>query len=178
MSGCELVLEKLERAQENLLRAADTIPADSWRMAPREAAWSAAEVVAHLMMVERAVLTAAAKILKKQPREIPLHKRFRLPFALVERRLIRRKSPIPMDPQLLREKEAMLAELRDIRGRTLALMEETRDRDLSAYRWRHPFLGTLNAYEWFSFLGSHQIRHEKQIREIAAALPGNDSLKK
>ena len=67
MSGCELVLEKLERAQENLLRAADTIPADSWRMAPREAAWSAAEVVAHLMMVERAVLTAAAKILKKQP---------------------------------------------------------------------------------------------------------------
>ena len=83
-----------------------------------------------------------------------------------------------MDPQLLREKEAMLAELRDIRGRTLALMEETRDRDLSAYRWRHPFLGTLNAYEWFSFLGSHQIRHEKQIREIAAALPGNDSLKK
>jgi hypothetical protein len=29
----------------------------------------------------------------------------------------------------------------------------------------------LNAYEWFSFLGSHQTRHEKQMREIATKLP-------
>jgi hypothetical protein len=50
-------------------------------------------------------------------------------------------------------------------------MEETRGRDLSVYSWRHPFLGYLNAYEWFSFLGSHQIRHEKQMREIAIGLP-------
>jgi hypothetical protein len=65
----------------------------------------------------------------------------------------------------------MLVELREVRKGTLALLEETRNRDLSAYRWRHPFLGSLNAYEWFSFLGSHQIRHEKQMREIAASLP-------
>jgi len=51
------------------------------------------------------------------------------------------------------------------------LIKETTNRDLSVYRWRHPFLGSLNAYEWFSFLGSHQIRHEKQMREIAANLP-------
>jgi len=88
----------------------------------------------------------------------------------VEMRLLRMKTPIPMDPQLLREREAMLAELGEVRERTLALILETRNRDLTAYRWRHPFLGSLNAYEWFSFLGSHQIRHEKQMREIAANL--------
>jgi DinB superfamily len=98
-------------------------------------------------------------------------KRFHLPFALAEIRFVRMKTPIPMDSQLLREKDAMLAELGQVRGRTLALIEETRNRDLSVYRWRHPFLGSLNAYEWFSFLGSHQIRHEKQMREIAANLP-------
>jgi hypothetical protein len=76
-----------------------------------------------------------------------------------------------VDPQLLREKETMFAEVREVRGRTLALIEETSNRDLKAYRWRHPFLGSLNAYEWFSFLASHQIRHEKQMREIAANLP-------
>ena len=64
----------------------------------------------------------------------------------------------------------MLAELREIRGRTLALLLDTRNRDLTVYRWRHPFLGSLSSYEWFSFLGSHQIRHEKQMREIVANL--------
>jgi uncharacterized damage-inducible protein DinB len=165
------ILEKLDRAQRNLLRAADAIPADLWKTCPCEGAWSAAEVIAHIMTVERLVVGTAGRILRKQPKHIPMLKRFRLPFALAEIRFVRMKTPIPMDSQLLREKDAMLAELGQVRGRTLALIEETRNRDLSVYRWRHPFLGSLNAYEWFSFLGSHQTRHEKQMREIAANLP-------
>jgi DinB family protein len=127
--------------------------------------------MAHVMTVERAVIAAANRIFRKEPKHIPMLKRFHLPFAFVERRLLRLKTPIPIDPQLLCAKEAISAELRDVRGHTLALIERTRDRDLSVYRWRHPFLGSLNAYEWFSLLGSHQIRHEKQIREIAKSLP-------
>ena len=165
------ILEKLDRAQHNLLRAADAIPADQWKACPREGAWSAAELIAHIMTVERAVVGAAGRILRKQPKHTPLLKRFRLPFAFAEIRFVRLKTPIPVDLQLLREKDAMLAELREVRVRTLALIEETRNRDLSAYRWRHPFLGSLNAYEWFYLLGSHEIRHEKQMREIAKALP-------
>ena len=167
----ERILEKLDRAQHNLLRAADAVPADLWKTCPRQGAWSAAELIAHIMTVERTVVAAAGRILKKQPKHTPLLKRFRLPFVLAEIRFVRLKTPIPMDLQLLGEKDAMLAELREVRRRTLTLIEETRNRDLSAYRWRHPFLGSLNAYEWFFLLGSHQIRHEKQMREIAASLP-------
>ena len=167
------ILDKLARAQASLLRAADAIPAELWNKRPTESRWSAAEVMAHVMTVERVVVTAASRILRKEPKQIPLLKRFRLPFVFVfvERRLLRLKTPIPIDPQLLCAKEATLAELREVRRHTLALIERTRDRDLSAYRWRHPFLGSLNAYEWFSLLGSHQIRHEKQMREIAKNLP-------
>ncbi len=171
MPQLEPIQKKLYRAQQNLLRAADAIPAQLWKTCPREGAWSAAELIAHIMTVERAVVAAADRILKKQPKPTPVLKRFRLPFAFAEMRLIRLKTPIPVDSRLLREKDAMLAELREVRERTLAFMEETRNRDLSAYRWRHPFLGSLNAYEWFFLLGSHQIRHEKQMREIAAGLP-------
>jgi hypothetical protein len=87
-----------------------------------------------------------------------------------EIRFVRLKTPIPVDRALLRAKKAMLAEVRDVRGRTLALIEETKTRDLRAYRWQHPFLGSLNAYHWFALLASHQIRHEKQMREIAVVL--------
>jgi hypothetical protein len=92
--------------------------------------------------------------------------------------MVRLKTPIPVDPQLLCGKEAMLGELREVRRHTLALIDETKDRDLSAYRWQHPFLGSLNAYQWFLLLGSHQIRHEKQMREIAADLPKQSAASK
>ena len=65
----------------------------------------------------------------------------------------------------------MLAELRHVRERTLAFIQETRGRDLTQYRWRHPFLGSLNTYEWLRFIASHQVRHAKQMQETAAALP-------
>jgi hypothetical protein len=167
----EPILEKLARAQRKLLRAADAVPADRWQTALKPGTWSAAELVAHLMTVERSVIRTADKILQKVPKPVALWKRFHFPLAAVELRVVRRKSPLPIDPALLREKEAMLAELRDVRERTLALLEETKGRDLSAYLWRHPFLGFLSAYEWFSFVASHEMRHEKQMREIAAGLP-------
>ena len=153
------------------MRAADSIPADQWQRSPGKGAWSAAELIAHLMTVERSIIAIADRVLKKQPRHVPFFKRFHLPMALVERRLIRRKTPIPLDMQLVGEKEAMLAELREVRDRTLAFMEGTKERDLSAYRWRHPFLGSFNTYEWFAFIASHEIRHEKQLRQIATLLP-------
>lgn len=165
------IVRKLDRAQKNLVRAADAIPAELWKTPPREGAWSAAEVTAHVMMVERTVIAGASRVLQKPPKRIPLLKRFRLPFAVAEMRLVRMKSPIAMDPQLLREKEIMLGELEMVRRHTLELMEKTKDRDLRVYRWRHPFLGSLNGYDWFAFLASHQIRHEKQMREIAGCLP-------
>lgn len=92
-------------------------------------------------------------------------------MALVEARLIRRKSPIPLDPQLVREKEEALAELRETRRRTVTFLEQTKGRDLGVYRWPHPFLGVLNMYEWFQMIAAHELRHEKQMHEILERLP-------
>ena len=171
MPSIEAIIGKLTQAQEGFLRAADAVPADLWKTSPENGAWSAAELVAHLIMAERHILGTAGKMTQKPAVTAPLHKRLHFPLALVEARLIRRKTPIPLNLELVREKEAMLGELRDVRGRTLAFLNETRDRDLSAYGWRHPFLGRLNFYEWFEFVGCHQIRHRKQMQEIADNFP-------
>jgi hypothetical protein len=171
MPSLEPILEKLSRAQKRLVRAADAVPAELWKTAPMEGAWSAGELMAHVVTIERTVIAAASRILQKQPKHIPVLKRFRLPFALAEIRVVRMKTPIPVDPQLVRDKEVMLAELHEVRRQTLGLIAKNTGRDLSVYRWRHPFLGSLTAYEWFAFLAAHQIRHEKQMREIAGRLP-------
>ena len=138
---------------------------------PGEDRWSAGELVGHLITVERAILRNVDKVLQKLPRSLPFYKRFHIPMAVVELRLIRRKSPIPINDQTIGEKEAMLAELREVRERTLAFIEETRGRDLSPYSMPHAFLGTLNVYGWLQMIASHEIRHTKQLREVATALP-------
>lgn len=171
MRPIEPIVHKLACAQTGLLRAADAVSAEQWKSGPGNGAWSAGELVAHLIMVERGVVGTADRVTQKPARPTPLWKRLHLPLALVEARVVRRKTPIPLDPQLVREKEAMLAELRNVRERSLAFLDETKNRDLRAYYWRHPFLGNLNLYEWFEMIAAHELRHTKQMQEIAAALP-------
>jgi len=164
------ILENLACAQTELLRAADMVPADQWKTTPAEGRWSAGELTGHLITIERAIIGRADRLLSKPPKEVAFFKRFHIPMMVVESRLIRRKTPIPLDPGIVREKEEMLVELRQVRERTLAFIEETMERDLSKYRMPHPFLGTLNTYEWFQMIASHEIRHTKQMREIARTL--------
>ncbi len=171
MRSLDPTLTKLARAQAAFFRAADAVPPEHWNTQPHANEWSAGELVAHLVMVERAVVGGADRISQKIPKSIPFHKRFHIPIWIVESRMIRRKTPIPLDQGLIGTKEEMLAELRAARERTLAFMEETKDRDLSAYCWEHGFLGMLNIYEWFEMIAAHEIRHTKQMKEIAAHFP-------
>ena len=171
MRSLATIIENLARAQSELMRAADAVPAEQWKTRPAEGRWSAGELIGHLITIERAIIGRTDKVLRTPPKEVPFFKRFHVPMAVVESRVIRRKTPIPLDPGIVHEKEEMLAELRQVRERTLAFIGETMERDLSKYRMPHSFLGTLNTYEWFQLIASHEIRHTKQMREIAGALP-------
>ena len=167
----EPILDKLDGAALRLLRTSDSVPAQYWNARPAQNCWSPAEIIAHVIMVERAVIAYAQKVLTKPPKRFPLHKKLHLPILLAENRIILRKTPIPLDPQLVREKEAALAELRETRDHTLAFLEQTKGQDVSVYRWPHPFLGTLNMYEWFQMIAAHEIRHAKQMQKFVGTLP-------
>lgn len=171
MPSLQSITENLARAEKQFFAAADSIPADQWKCCPADGRWSAGELVCHLIQVEATIIKNAGRVLQHPPKPRPLSKRFHLPMALVETRLIARKTPIPLDPSLVREKEEMLEQLRDVRERTRIFMHETAGKDLRKYHMPHPFLGTFNLYEWFQVIASHQSRHTKQMKEIAATLP-------
>lgn len=166
----EGILEALAKARQGLLQAVDAIAGEAWMKSPGDARWSAAELIGHLIQVERGVLAKADRIIQHPPRAIPLLKKMHLPMALVEARIGRRKSPMPVTPELLRDKEEMIGELRSTRERTQAFLAETRSRELGEYYWAHPALGMLNVYGWMRFLAAHEVRHTKQMREIGDAL--------
>jgi len=103
----------------------------------------------HLIQVERAIIKNAGRVRQSPPRPRPLSKRFHLPMVLVESRIIPRKTPIPLAPAMVCEKDEMLAQLREVRERTRIFMEEASGKSLRKYHMPHPFLGTMNLSEWF-----------------------------
>jgi hypothetical protein len=56
--------------------AADAIAGETWRNCPGLNAWSAAELVAHLVVVERGVITNVDRLTQKSPIPVPFLKRF------------------------------------------------------------------------------------------------------
>ncbi len=161
----------LDRCRANLLAVCESVPADRWQQSPGSNKWSAAEVVAHLTLVEQAITDGARKLAGAEPKHFTFWQRLHPPVQVVAWRGVKRESPIPMDRSLLGAKQDMLARLVEARVKTTALLEENRDRDLRRWRWRHPFLGAISYYDWFRVIGYHELRHAKQIREIVDSLP-------
>src|SRR5260370_34957766 len=101
--------QKLARAQTAFFRAADAIPGEKWDKCPGLNQWSAAELVAHLVVVERGVVTNADRLTQRAPSPIPFPKRLHFPMWLGRDRVIPRKTPVAVDERLKAEKETRLA---------------------------------------------------------------------
>ncbi|MGH9805590.1 MAG: DinB family protein [Candidatus Acidiferrales bacterium] len=170
MADLRPLVERLGHARTSLLSVVEQIAPEQWNQRPEPNCWSAAEVVAHLNMVEAAVLKGMQKLLATEPRPVPFWKRVHIPPIVNLSRLVKVKTPIPLDPALLAEKEKMLARFSALRSETLALLEANRERDLRRWRFPHPFFGSLNGVGWIKMLAYHEARHTKQMREIAGSL--------
>ena len=170
MSDMEAIVAKLNRTRAGLLAAVERVPAEGWQKRPGNGGWSAAEVVAHLTMIETAVVSGATKWVQTEPKPVPFWKRLHLPPALGVLRLVKVKSPIPLDASLVGEKDVMLERFRTVREQTLAFVESNRERDLRRWRRPHPFMGSFNGNTWLKFIGYDEVRHTRQILEIVKSL--------
>ena len=117
-------------------------------------------------MVEERTIFGMKRLLRAAPQPVPLRKRLHLPLAIATWRGRKVRTPIPLDPALVRDKQESFAGLIAAREATVAFIESTRGTDVSLHRFEHPFLGSLNMYEWFRMIGYHELRHAKQIREL------------
>src|SRR5258706_5682801 len=125
------IVANMGRAQQGLWRAADEVPANQWKTRPGEGRWSAGELVGHLITIEEAILRNLDKLVQKPPKSVPFYKRFHVPMAVVESRLIRRKTPIGTDDAMIRGKEEMLSGLREGWEKNLEFLRENMERGLS-----------------------------------------------
>lgn len=164
------IAQRMDGVRRGLVSVAETVPAEHWQKRPAPDSWSAAEVIAHLSMVDTAVADGMERTLQHEAPPAPFWKRLHVPPKVVEWRFPKARTPIPLDSSLLAEKETMLERFRAGRERILAVVNANRHRDLSRWRFPHPFFGSYNMHTWLKMLYHHEIRHTKQLREIARSI--------
>ena len=136
---------------------------------PRSGDWSAAEVVAHLALVEDGVGRLISKSIKKarEDRVGPDVSDESLVSSLDEYRVIenevKRTAPTRITPTDPRPLDESLAGLEQSRAKLREALIAGSDLDLASIRQPHPVLGELNLYQWALFVAQHEERHRRQI---------------
>ncbi len=165
---------ELERTREGLLAAIAHTPADIAAQRPCADAWSIAEVVEHLLIVENGIgrllgrLGKQAETLGPETSTasiIPSLDRFALKD--VRRRI---QSPTAVAPTGRMTLDEAVTALAESRRRILELVHRVSGRAIGDLTAPHPLFGSLTFYQWLLFLAQHEERHTMQIRETARRL--------
>ena len=136
---------------------------------PGENEWSVAEIVHHLHLVEDRVIKELKKELANPPQRLGLLRRL-VPTAIVSLRLVKVKAPKSMNPITPPDKETNIASYEATRSKLKELCASSGRAQLKQVIFKHPFLGTINGVATVSFVGYHEQRHLKQIREVLRKL--------
>lgn len=170
------LLDYAEARRGDLLAAVAEVPEPLRHRRPGADAWSVAEVLEHLLLVERGVARLLSRRIERAKaagleRETETAS---LLGSLDRFGLLERRSPMPV-PDLVRppgtlSARAAAAALAESR---LALLEALAQGDglaLDTVTAPHVRLGPLTLYQWVLFVGQHEARHTAQVRAIRQQL--------
>jgi hypothetical protein len=168
-------LRRLDSIHSELVDTITPIEDVLFSRSPADNEWSIAEIVHHLCLVEERVIQELETELANPPRRIGFVRKF-IPTSIVASRLLRVKAPRGVNPLNPPAKAEVIAKYDSARNR-LKVLCSTHGRDrLKQVIFKHPFLGEIDGTATVSFIGYHELRHFKQIREVIKKLDHGSSL--
>jgi hypothetical protein len=162
-------LKRLDSVHQKLLSTISPLDSSIYARRPAAGEWSVAEIVHHLCLVEGRVTKELEAAIACEPRRVGFFRSL-IPTSIVSLRLIRVKAPKAMNPLDAPDREQAIANFDRARGnlkKLCAAHSEERFRNLV---FTHPFLGEIDGVATISFIGYHELRHYKQIREVLGKL--------
>lgn len=162
-------LRRLDSIHSKLLNTITPIEDPLFSQSPAHNEWSIAEILHHLCLVEERVIKELETQLASPPREIGFLRKF-IPTSIVASRLVRVKAPKGMNPLNPPAKPEVIANYDTARSRLKDLCSTHGRNRLKHIVFKHPFLGEIDGTATISFLGYHELRHHKQIREVIKRL--------
>lgn len=163
------ILCRLDSIHSKLVDTITPIEDSLFSRRPADKEWSVAQIVHHLCLVEERVIKELETELAGPPRKIGLLRKL-IPTSIVASRLLRVKAPRSVNPLSPPARAEVIANYDAARSRLKELCS-THGRDrLRQVVFKHPFLGEIDGAATISFIGYHELRHYKQIREVIKKL--------
>lgn len=165
------LLDYIDRQADVLRREFEAVPRERRGERPSPSRWSPAEVVHHVIIVERRITQRLEALIVEARGHEPESNSSSILTILQPDRALNREfriktsdanQPRDTDPeQIWSEFETTRSALKDV----VATADGLAMAKVSA---PHPALGPLDGYGWIAFTGSHAARHAAQIKEDAA----------
>ena len=167
-------LKRLDSVHQKLISAISPLEPDIYARRPAEGDWSVAEIVHHLCLVEGRVTKELEAAIASEPRRIGFFRRL-IPTSIVSLRLIRVKAPKAMNPLDSPPRDQAIGNLDRARSNLKTLCAAHNEERFRNLVFTHPFLGEIDGVATISFIGYHELRHYKQIREVLGKLKNSKS---
>ena len=171
-----VVFQRLDAQRAALRSAVDRVPAARRRERPASEKWSVAEVLEHLVLVERRFTDWLGNAIAEAcARGLDAEREGRAPLsaeveALQRDRSKPRTAPPPVMPKGEMDDQAAWDALERARAGLRATVTDADGLALSQVTVSHPTFGVLSVYQWVEFVAVHEGRHTAQIEEIAGQL--------
>lgn len=162
-----MLLKRLSESREHLLEDVQSLTPEQRRYRPAPDRWSYAEIVEHLTLIERHVLSAIEKALEAAP---DFSKRSAIKDQLLlgdaaARRATRFKAPESLVPTGHVKDDELLRAFAAARKQTYDFAITTSG-DLRHHFLLHPALGEIDCYQCLLVLAAHCDRHRAQGKEV------------
>ena len=164
-------LRRLDSVHQKLLETVSPLEAELYSKRPSPDEWSVAEIVQHLCLVEERVIKDLKQAIASEPQSVGLLRRL-IPTSIVSSRLLRVKAPRSVNPVAVLEKEKTIENYNRARSDLKQLVSAHGHSRFRKLVFKHPFLGNIDGVATISFVGYHEQRHYKQIREVLKKLGG------
>jgi hypothetical protein len=170
-------MDYVEEKRKELLQSFAGVPVDRLGRKPSDGAWSVAEILDHLGIVESGVARLIAKRAGKA-REAGLGEEKSTESVLAsfdqhraKLETMKMQSPATVQPRADADLNEALEGLKTSRESLRAAALAANGLSLSEIKHTHPLLGELDLYQWLIFLGQHEARHRKQIERTLNSIP-------
>ena len=165
-------VDYLKQTQKDFLAATDGLSEAQWKFKAAPDRWSIAETAEHIAVTEDTIWKLVGEKMMKSPatpeKAAEAQGKDEIILTKVPDRSRKAQAPEQLKPTGRWATRALLVKaFEDSRSQEIAFLKATKE-DLRNHFEEHPFLKTIDAYQWLLLNGAHCKRHTAQILEVKA----------
>ena len=165
-------VDYLKQTQKDFLAAIDGVSEEQWKFKAAPDRWSIAETAEHIAVAEQTIWELVSGKIMKSPdapeKRVEVMGKDEKILTVIPDRSRRAQAPERLTPTgRWATRAALVKDFDALREKEIAYLKETKE-DLRNHFEEHPFLKTMDAYQWLIFNGAHCKRHTAQIIEVKA----------